>query len=83
MYILPKLEYPYNGLEPHIDKQTMMVHHKKHHQGYINKLNKELTSSKSIMTSSIEELQHRIPSKHTILRNNGGGHYNHHFFGNV
>jgi Fe-Mn family superoxide dismutase len=80
MYILPKLEYPYNGLEPHIDKQTMMVHHKKHHQGYINKLNKELTSSKSIMTSSIEELQHRIPSKHTILRNNGGGHYNHHFF---
>ena len=78
MYNLPKLEYPYNGLEPHIDKKTMMVHHKKHHQGYINKLNKVMKKS-----MSIEELQEKIPPKNDTLRNNGGGHYNHTFFGNV
>ena len=47
MYKLPKLEYSYNALEPHIDKKTMMVHHKKHHQGYVNKLNIEMKQKKT------------------------------------
>ena len=85
MFKLPKLEYPYNGLEPHIDKKTMMTHHKKHHQGYINKLNRAMTSSKGNMTSStqlvpIEALQAKISPQNDALRNNGGGHYNHTFF---
>jgi superoxide dismutase, Fe-Mn family len=81
MYNLPKLEYPYNGLEPHIDRKTMMVHHKKHHQGYINKLNKAMQNvAKSQKTMLIEELQANIQPKNGILRNNGGGHYNHQFF---
>lgn len=80
MFHLPKLEYPYNGLEPHIDRKTMMVHHKKHHQGYVNKLNKAMQAYKSTKTLSIEELQAKIPPKNETLRNNGGGHYNHQFF---
>ena len=77
MYKLPKLEYSYNALEPHIDKKTMMVHHKKHHQGYVNKLNIEMKQKKHI---PIQELQKKIPATNHYLRNNGGGHYNHTFF---
>lgn len=78
MYSLPKLDYPYNGLEPHIDKKTMMVHHKKHHQGYINKLNNVLKHSKNSI--QIDELQGQISPSNDRLRNNGGGHFNHTFF---
>lgn len=79
MYSLPKLPYNYNSLEPHIDKETMMTHHKKHHQGYVNKLNKYMDKIKGYQ-NNLKELQETIESNNFTLRNNGGGHFNHSFF---
>ena len=79
MYSLPKLPYYYNSLEPHIDKETMMTHHKKHHQGYVNKLNKYMDKIKGNQIN-LRKLQETIESDNFTLRNNGGGHFNHSFF---
>jgi Fe-Mn family superoxide dismutase len=79
MYTLPKLSYKYNGLQPYIDTRTMKIHHTLHHQGYINKLNKYMddVGKKKI---NINILQATIKPRETLLRNNGGGHFNHSFF---
>ena len=84
MFILPQLPYSYDALEPHIDARTMEIHHAKHHQGYVDKLNKALEGQSDLEGKSLEELLQSLDSipesiRHAV-RNNGGGHYNHSFF---
>ena len=74
---LPKLEYAYNALEPIIDAQTMEIHHTKHHQAYIDNLNKTIEGT-NLEGKSIEEICNAAEAP--ALRNNGGGHYNHSLF---
>lgn len=76
---LPKLPYNYNELEPYIDAQTMEIHYSKHHQAYVNNLNKALEANK-ITESSIEEILKNSSKYKEAIRNNGGGHYNHSLF---
>ena len=83
-YEVPPLPYDYAALEPHIDEQTMRIHHDRHHAAYVTNLNNALASSPDLQTLSVEELiQHldRVPeSARTAVRNNGGGHANHSMF---
>ncbi|HAV15559.1 MAG TPA: superoxide dismutase [Candidatus Pacebacteria bacterium] len=83
-HTLPKLSYAYNALEPHIDAQTMEIHHTKHHQAYIDKLNAALESAPELQNKPIEELLkdlNTVPEAiRTAVRNHGGGHYNHSMF---
>lgn len=76
---LPQLPYAYDALEPHIDAQTMQIHHTKHHQAYVDNLNKALAGSDG-ESKSLEELMANISAYPTAVRNNGGGHYNHTLF---
>jgi superoxide dismutase, Fe-Mn family len=78
-FTLPPLPYALDALEPYIDYQTMQIHHGKHHQAYVDNLNKALTGS-ATTTTSLEKLVSEV-SKHPVaVRNNGGGHYNHSLF---
>ncbi len=83
-HTLPKLAYAYDALEPFIDAKTMEIHYTKHHQGYVDKLNKALESHPDLQNKTAEELIkdiNAIPEDiRTIVRNNGGGHVNHSFF---
>jgi Fe-Mn family superoxide dismutase len=83
-YELPPLPYAYNALEPYIDEQTMTIHHTKHHQGYVTKVNAALEGHPQLASKSIEELMaslDQVPdSIRTAVRNNGGGHANHSLF---
>lgn len=80
---LPPLPYAFNALEPHIDAQTMEIHHDKHHQTYVTNLNNAVAGT-DLENKSIEELignLNAVPEeKRTAVRNNGGGHINHTFF---
>ena len=84
---LPALPYDYNALEPHIDAQTMEIHHTKHHQTYITKLNGALESYPQLTSKGVDELiadLNSIPEGiRTAVRNNGGGHSNHTMFWQV
>jgi len=86
-YTLPKLNYSFNALEPHIDARTMEIHYTKHHQAYIDNLNKAIKGKADLESKSIEELisdLKAVPEDiRTIVRNNGGGHANHSLFWNV
>ena len=81
---LPELNYAYDALEPHIDKQTMEIHHTKHHQTYIDNLNKALEGYPELQEKAIKELiknLNQLPDEiKTAVRNNGGGHLNHKMF---
>lgn len=81
---LPPLPFAIDALEPHIDAQTMQIHHSKHHQTYVDKLNAALESEPSVQFETVEELlQHssQVPeSIATAVRNHGGGHSNHSIF---
>src|ERR1700740_3055119 len=83
-YELPKLPYPYNALEPHIDAQTMEIHHTKHHQAYITNLNNAIKGKEDLEKKSVEDLIRDLKAVpediRTVVRNNGGGHANHSFF---
>lgn len=83
-YILPPLPYAYEALEPNIDAATMRVHHDKHHQTYVDELNKALKDypkfQKQPLTELLEEWDDLPKNVRTTIRNNGGGHYNHSFF---
>jgi superoxide dismutase, Fe-Mn family len=82
-YSVPDLPYDYNALEPHIDEETMRVHHDKHHQAYVDKANAALEGTEFADTDVAEVLQNlsSLPDdKQAAVRNNGGGHYNHGFF---
>ena len=81
---LPPLPYPYDGLEPHIDAETMRFHHDKHHAGYVKNLNTALDKHPELKDKSIEDLLRNlktVPSDiQRTVRNNGGGHVNHSMF---
>lgn len=80
-FTLPDLPYAHNALAPNIDEQTMQIHHGKHHQGYVNKLNKAIEGT-DLADKSLEELL-KVASTNAGVRNNGGGHYNHSLFWTV
>jgi len=81
---LPSLPYAFDALEPHIDAQTMQIHHGKHHQAYINNLNAALEAHPDLQAKSVEDLikdLNALPEAiRTAVRNNGGGHANHSLF---
>ncbi|MEY8347812.1 superoxide dismutase [Mn] [Bacillus cereus] len=81
---LPNLPYAYDALEPHFDKETMNIHHTKHHNTYVTNLNAALEGHAELADKSIEELVtnlNEVPEAiRTAVRNNGGGHVNHTFF---
>ena len=83
-YTLSKLEYAYDALEPYIDARTMEIHHTKHHQTYIDKLNAAMKGLDALEKLSVEKLirdLNAIPENiRTAVRNHGGGHANHSFF---
>ena len=76
---LPALSYAYDALEPHFDKETMSIHHQRHHQAYVNNLNNALEGSDA-STKSLEDIIKEVSKYSTAVRNNGGGHYNHSLF---
>jgi Fe-Mn family superoxide dismutase len=82
-YEVPALPYDYAALEPHIDEATMRVHHDKHHQAYVDKVNAALEGTEWA-DKPIEEVIANLPQipddKRTAVRNNGGGHINHNLF---
>src|SRR3989338_2090036 len=82
-HTLPLLDYAYNALEPYIDEQTMRIHHTKHHQTYIDKLNAAVKGT-PLENKSVEELLKNLAaapeSIRMAVRNHGGGHWNHSFF---
>jgi len=81
-HTLPALSYAFNALEPHIDAQTMQIHHDKHHQAYVDNLNKALAGSDGL-NKTLEELMQNISAYPPAVRNNGGGHYNHSLFWSI
>ena len=86
-FTLPPLPYATNALEPHIDAQTMEIHHGKHHAAYVNNLNAALEKAPELQGKSIDDLLKqldRVPEGiRTAVRNNGGGHWNHSMFWQV
>ena len=81
-FTLPKLPYDYNALEPHIDALTMQIHHDKHHQAYIDKLNDAVKTNK-LESETLENLLMNVSKYPAAIRNHGGGHYNHSLFWNM
>ena len=82
-YEVPPLPYDYNALEPHIDEQTMRVHHDKHHQAYVDNANKALEGTQwaDLPIEEILTIFDTLPDdKQAVVRNNAGGHANHSFF---
>ena len=84
---LPPLPYDYSALEPHIDTQTMQIHHDKHHQTYVTNLNNALQGQDQLASMSVDDLLRNISqvpdSIRTAVRNSGGGHSNHTMFWNI
>ena len=78
-FTLAPLPYAYEALEPHIDTETMKIHHDKHHQAYVDNLNKALAGTEN-ENKTIEELVKHAGTISPAVRNNGGGHWNHTFF---
>lgn len=83
-YKLPPLRFGYDALEPYIDAETMELHHDKHHQAYVDHLNKALEPYPQLADLTIEDLLRRLDQVpeaiRTAVRNDGGGHANHQFF---
>lgn len=85
-YTLPALPYAYDALEPYIDKQTMEIHHTKHHQAYVDNLNKVLEKHRQIAEKPLPDLMKNMDTlglgekDKAMLKNHGGGHLNHDFF---
>ncbi|RTR35284.1 superoxide dismutase [Robertmurraya yapensis] len=81
---LPQLPYAYDALEPHIDKETMNIHHTKHHNTYVTNLNAALEGNAELLSKSVEEVVANLDAvpeaARTAVRNNGGGHANHSLF---
>ncbi len=83
-HVLPPLPYSYDALEPYIDARTMEIHHTKHHQGYVDKLNAALEKHPELFNKTVEQLLEDLDAVpediRTAVRNNGGGHANHSLF---
>lgn len=81
---LPKLPYAYDALEPYFDKETMTIHHTKHHNTYVTNLNNAIEGNAALTSKTVEELIANLDAvpeaKRTAVRNNGGGHANHSLF---
>lgn len=81
---LPQLPYGYDALEPHIDKETMNIHHTKHHNTYVTNLNNALAENEELLSKTVEEVISNLDAvpeaARTAVRNNGGGHANHSLF---
>jgi superoxide dismutase, Fe-Mn family len=77
---LPPLPYDYDALEPVISRETMTFHHDKHHKAYTDKLNEGIAKDPSLQGKTIEEIMADISSQPPLVRNNGGGYWNHAFF---
>ena len=86
-FSLPELPYPYDALEPHIDRKTLELHHRKHHQTYVTKLNEALAPVTAWHSTTLADLlrdETRLPDDlRSAVNHNGGGHLNHDFFWNV
>ncbi len=86
-HTLPALPYDFAALEPHIDAQTMQIHHGKHHQAYVNNLNGALDKHPELHQKTLEDVLRNINTIpediRTVVRNNGGGHHNHSLFWTV
>lgn len=86
-FLLPKLPYSYDALEPHLDAQTLEIHYSKHHQAYVDNLNEAIKDYPEIQKKSLEDILTNIdliPGQiREKVKNNAGGHYNHSFFWNV
>ena len=78
-FVLPSLPYSFEALEPHIDRMTMEIHHDRHHKAYVDNLNKAVIGTPSAALS-LEDLLGQISKQPAVIRNNGGGHWNHSFF---
>ncbi len=78
-YTLPQLPYAYDALEPHFDTQTMTIHHQRHHQAYVDNLNKAIAGTEA-ENKGLEEILKEVSKYSPAARNNGGGHYNHSLF---
>ncbi|HNP54840.1 MAG TPA: superoxide dismutase, partial [Ferruginibacter sp.] len=78
-FTLAPLPYAYDALEPHIDALTMQIHHDRHHQAYVDNLNKAIAGTEH-EGKTIEEIVAKAGSISAAVRNNGGGHWNHQFF---
>lgn len=81
-HLLDPLPYAYDALEPHIDKQTMEIHHGKHHQAYVNNLNAAIEGT-DLENKSLEDIFKNMSQYSAAVRNNGGGHWNHDLFWNI
>lgn len=81
-FVLDPLPYPSDSLEPNIDKQTMEIHHGKHHNAYVTNLNNAIAGT-DMESKSIEDLLATVSQAPVAVRNNGGGHYNHTLFWNT
>ena len=79
-YTVPPLSYDYGALAPVIDEQTMKLHHDKHHQAYVDNLNKAIDADGSLQGKDLAELLRGASNLPKVVRNNGGGHWNHSFF---
>src|SRR6185295_14127556 len=83
-FTLPVLPYDFSALEPHIDAKTMEIHHGKHHQTYVNNLNAAIEKAPELASKSLDDLMRNAASLpeavRTMIRNNGGGHWNHSMF---
>ena len=79
-FTLPPLPYAYDALEPAIDSETMTFHHDKHHQAYVDNLNKAVDADPALQGKSLEDLFASISTAPKAVRNNGGGHWNHALF---
>lgn len=86
-YVLPPLPYSFDALEPYIDARTMEIHHDRHHQGYIDKLNGALTNQPKLLQKTLPELLQslqEVPADiRTVVANNAGGTANHNFFWDI
>ena len=81
-FSLPSLGYDYKALEPYIDAMTMEIHHSRHHKAYVDNLNKAVQNTE-MANQSLEDLLKNISKLPAVVRNNGGGHWNHSFFWKV
>jgi superoxide dismutase, Fe-Mn family len=79
-FTLPDLPYDHDALQPTIDGETMRLHHGKHHQAYVDKLNEGVNEDSELQDQSLEEILAGISKRSKKVRNNGGGHWNHSFF---
>ncbi len=82
-FTVAALPYAFNALEPAIDAKTMEIHHDKHHQAYVDNLNKEVAATPALKDATLEDIIANVSKYSPAVRNNAGGHWNHTFFWNI